>query len=241
MTQPYGQQPGNYGQQPGGYPQQGGYPQSPPAGFPQPGEYPQQQAGYPQSPPGGFPQAGGYPQQSFPPGPTYAPGAGGLPVAPPDHGRGGPVEKPGSVTGAAVLAFIQAGITLITTGLIFIALAAASGLASDLGVSLGGSLAEPWIVAFVQLGGLIILIFGAVQLMSGTSRNLFVGAVILQLVICVYYIIRSLSASGDSSTGAGVSIVVPLLFAIMPAIALILAMGGAATQYLQAKSGRAAY
>jgi hypothetical protein len=216
MTQPYGQQPGNYGQQPGGYPQAGAYPQT---------------SGYPQS----GPPSGGFPAQSYPQAPGYAQGAGGLPQSPPEYGRGGPIEKPGAVTGAAVLAFIQAGITLITTGIVFIVLATAEGIATDMGVSLGGSLAEGWIIAFVQLAGVVMLIFGAVQLMSGTSRGLLLAAVGLEVAISLYYLIRALSASGDSATAAGYSIVVPLLFAIMPAIALILALGGATGQYLAAK------
>lgn len=222
--QPYGQQPGNYGQ-----------PGTPPQGYPQSGGYPQQ-GGYQQS--GGYPQSGGFQQPAYPQAPSYAHGPGGLPQAPPDHGRGGPIEKPGGVTGAAVLAFIQAGITLITTGLLFLALAASEGMASDLGVDLGGALAEFWVVAFVQLAGVVILIFGAVQLMSGTARTLFVAAAGLQIALCLYWLIRSVTASGDSATGAGVSVVIPVLFAVMPVIALILSLGGTTSKYLQAKAGR---
>src|SRR5439155_8860144 len=95
------------------------------------------------TPPGGFQQQGGYPQQAgYPVAPGYAPPMGS-----------GPTEKPGAITGSAVLAFIQAGITLITTGLIFIGLFAAG---SDAG-------AEGWLLAIAQLAGIILLIFGAVQ------------------------------------------------------------------------------
>ena len=204
MTQPYGQQPGNYGQQPGPQdPHSGGFPQ--PAGYQQPSGY---QPGYPQAP-------------------SYVPGTGGLPQAPPDYGRGGPVDKPGTVTGAAVLGYIQAGITLITTGIIF------AGL-----VSSGGS-AEGWLLGLAQLAGLVMLIFGSVQLMSGTGRTLFVAAAALEIAISVYYLIRVLALDTGGLSFAddikGGFAVIAIFFAIMPAIGLILALGGGTSQYLQAK------
>jgi hypothetical protein len=189
----------------------------------QPGQYGQ---------PGGYPQSGGYPQA-----PTYAQGSGGLPQAPPDLGGGRPVEKPGSVTGAAVLAFIQAGLTLITTGILFIIAAAGTGANNDFDLELGGALAELWIVAFVQLAGIALLIFGAVQLMGGKARGLFISAVGLQIALCAYWLITGLTRAGgsESSTGTGLSVVIPLVFVVMPVIALILALGGAASQWIDSR------
>ena len=104
MTQPYGQQPDPAG----GYPQSGGYRRA--RGTRRLRATPRGrravtrstagrlQQGYPQSPPGGYPPAPGYGE--------------GMPPAPPEYGQG-PMRRPGAVTAAAVLAFVQAGITTI--------------------------------------------------------------------------------------------------------------------------------
>lgn len=224
MTNEYGQQP---------YP--GHQPPIPGYGAPAGSGYPQQQGqpGYPGTPPGGQPA---YP--GTPPGgqPVYA----GQPY--PQGGYGGygpaPMEKPGSVTGAAVLGFIQAGITLITTAIIFIGLIGTASLqTSDAAIG--------WIVAFAQLAGLILLIFGAVQLMSGTNRMLYVVGAILELLVCAYYLINIM---GSDTRGSGVFVelaedmkaaitVIPIVFAVMPVIGLILVLGSGTTRWLQAKRG----
>jgi hypothetical protein len=217
MTNEYGQQPypGHQPPIPGyGAPSSGGFPQQQP-----------QQPGYPQTPPGGQPVYAGQP---------YPQGPGG-------YGSGynqAPVEKPGSVTGAAVLGFVQAGITLITTAIIFFGLIGTASLQS-------GEAAMGWVVAFAQLAGVILLIFGAVQLLSGANRVLYLVAVILELVICAYYLINILAVD----TGGGVlgdqfedlqaaMTVIPIVFAVMPLIGLFLAIGAATGNFVQAKRGR---
>jgi hypothetical protein len=216
MTQPYGQQPGGYGQQPEGYPQQqGGYPQS--AG------YPQQQGGYPQQ------------QPAYPQAPSYAQGAGGLPVAPPDQGYGGPVARPGSTTAAAVLAFVQGGITTITT--IIFAAGLSQADATDVGLG--------WLIVLAQAAGVVLLIMGGVQLMGGKSRVALVVGSALELVICLFYLVvfSIIPTFGISDVAAGKSVLIvfAILFAIMPTISLIMAAGGASTQYLQSRQRGQSY
>nr|WP_157528068.1 hypothetical protein [Kibdelosporangium sp. MJ126-NF4]CEL17139.1 putative membrane protein [Kibdelosporangium sp. MJ126-NF4]CTQ91632.1 putative membrane protein [Kibdelosporangium sp. MJ126-NF4] len=208
MSNEYGQQP-QHGQQ-----------------SPVPGFAPPPQSGYPQTPPGGQPM---YPaqQQPYPGGPGgYGPGYGQQPGV-----------RPGSVTGAAVLGFIQAGITLITTGILFI------GLFGTVSVQ-GGEAALGWLIAIAQLAGLVLLIFGAVQLMSGTSRALYLVGVILELVICAYYLISFLAIDTGGVVGSqfedmkNALAVVPVIFAIMPLIGLILALGQATTTYVSSARNR---
>lgn len=144
-----------------------------------------------------------------------------------------PVQKPGAVTGAAVLAFIQAGITLITTGIIFFGLIGTAS--SDVDQTQG------WIVAFAQLAGLVLLILGAVQLMSGSSRVVYLVAVILELAICGYYLVTILSADAGGISALedmkGAATVIPVVFAVMPLIGLILALGSGTSRFIQAKRG----
>lgn len=180
----------------------------------QPGQY-GQPGGYPQS--GGYPQAPGYPQ------------SGGLPQAPPDQGYGGSTGRPGTVTAAAVLAFIQAGITTITTILV---LAGASQVE-------GGEAALAWLVGLVQVAGVVLLIWGGVQFTQGKGRTLLVVACLVELAICVYYLINFLvveTGNIDVLEGAKAFLIaVAIFFAIMPTISLVLALGGSANQYLDAK------
>lgn len=200
-----------YGQQP--YPgQQPGYGQQ---------QQPQQGYGYPpQTPPGGQPVYAGqpYPQQG------QMPGYGAMSV-----------EKPGTITGAAVLAFIQAGITLITTIILIMGLVNASSV-TDTG------LGEPWAVAIAQFLGVILLIVGSVQLLNGSSRGLFLAATGLEVVLAIYWAVRF----GVIDTG-GIEafsnfrnslIVIAVGFAVMPVIALILGAGSGVGRYVQAKQGR---
>jgi hypothetical protein len=242
MTQPYGQQPdGGYPQ--GGYPQtpgQGqpaqGYPQSPPygqpaQGYPQSPPYGQPAQGYPQSPPYGQ-QAQGYPQ---------APGYGSMPSAPPEYSAG-PTSRPGTATAAAVLAFVQAGLTAIPGVLQLINAPKNGGLAGNppVGVML--------IVAIAEVLGAVLLIFGGVQLLGGKSRNVIVAGAAVELALCVYWIIYAASISstlaGDEdfavaamNAGKGVLIGFAIFFAIMPTITLIMSVGASTTQFLQSRRG----
>lgn len=233
MTQPPSSWDPNTGQQPasGGEGQYGQYGQ--------PGQYnPQGQQAYPPTGPQGYPQSapqsapqpaygGGYPQQGY-----QQQGYGAYP-----GGYGGaPMEKPGAVTGSAVLGFIQAGLTLISTALLFIGVA---GSGSD-------APAELWIVAIVQLAGIVLLIFGSVQLMGGQKRSLYLVAVLLQIAISLYWLIRALIGLGGAfdlpgvGRAVGVLIVIVAVFTIAPLIGLILSLGSSVTRYLASRAGRVA-
>lgn len=217
MTQPYGQQPGDQGQ---GQP---GYPQSPAQGFPQAPGYPQSPAqGFPQA---GYPQAPGYPQQGY----------GGMPPAPPEHT---PPSRPGTIMAAAVLGYVQAGITLIPT----ILLIAGLGAASDVGDT--GEVVLGWLVMLAQLAGVVLLILGGVKLAGGTTRNIYVAGAALELVICVYYLIRIVAADDAGLEFAedmkAAATIFPLFFAIMPVIGLAMALGGAGAQWLASRTSRPA-
>lgn len=201
-----------YGQQP--YPGN----QSPVPGFGAPQNPAQPQYGYPQTPPGGQPMYPASPQQPYP----YQGG----------YGQSMNV-RPGSVTGAAVLGFVQAGLTLITTGIFFVALFGSASVQDS-------SAAIAWAVAIAQLAGLLLLIFGAVQLLSGTSRAIYLVGVILELVICGYYLISLLAIDTSNTVLPEVvqdikaaAAVIPVIFAIMPLIGLILALGSATSDYLR--------
>jgi hypothetical protein len=214
MTNPYGQ-PGQDPQQAGGYQQSGGYPQS--GGFQQPG---------PGTPPGG------YAQPAYPTAPSYpsTPGGGYSPNQMVN-------TRPGSATGAAVLGFVQAGITLVTTILMLFGLAGVgSGVDS-------GELALAWIVTLAQALGAALLIYGGVQLIGGSGRTIFMAAAGVEIAICLYYLIRILALDTSNELPGASELkssaaMIPILFAVMPVIGLCLALTSSAGAWSQSKQAR---
>lgn len=228
MTQPYGQQPDPQGGYPhGGVPQ--GYPQTPGQGQPA--------QGYPQSPPYGQPaQPQGYPQSPpyGQPAPQYP--YGSMPSAPAEYSSG-PIPRPGTVTAAAVLAYVQAGITLIPTVLML------AGMVNSDGGG-GSDAAFGWIIVLAQIAGAALLITGGVQIMGGKSRALMVAAAGIELAVCLGWIVRValIESSGIGAdvidAGKGVLIGFAIFFAIMPTISLVMSLGASTTQFLESRRGR---
>ncbi|MCT2581723.1 hypothetical protein [Actinophytocola gossypii] len=189
------------------------------------GQQPQQPGGHnPGS--GGFQQPGGqYPNSG---GMPPAPGYGGMPQASQEY-TSGPIPRPGVATTAGVLAYVQAGITAITTILVWTGVPNLEGTA----------LLIQLMVALAQTAGVVLLILGGLQLMSGKSRTLLVVAAIVEIAICLFYMIvySTLDSGGiDMLEGAkAVLIGSAIFFAIMPVIALVMAMNAQTTQFLQSR------
>jgi len=145
------------------------------------------------------------------------------------------VEKPGTVIAAAVLGFIQAGAALVATVLLFAELIGDSGR----------DVAEGWIVGIALLASTIMLIFGTIRLLSGIDRRLFISALGLQLAICLYLVIKTTTednigiAPGGIPPGSGHAKFDPIIFltayAVLPVVALILALSGSASRWLRAR------
>ena len=175
---------------------------------------------YGQQPPGNFNQGQGQ-------GPAY----GAMPAAP-QEASSGPIARPGGVTAAAVLAFVQAGITAIP------GVMAVAGSAN-----VGGGDGEGWASTIAILVGVALLIVGGVQLMGGKNRNILLIACGLELLISLYFIIRigTIDSQGVEAVdyGKGVIIGFAVFFAIMPVISLVLSLGSSATQFLQSRRGPA--
>lgn len=184
---------------------------------------------YGQQPPGNFNQGPGYGNQ----GPGYGnqgPGyGGGMPPAPPEY-TSGPIPRPGTVTAAAVLAFVQAGITLICTVLVMIGFGAVSA-ATDEAETIGGVdideglLTVGWVLAFGGLIGAGLLIWGGIKAMSGTAGQLLIIAAGVQILLCILWL---------AILGGGI---VSIVLAVMPVIILIMSLGGPAKQFEASRRG----
>lgn len=213
QTQAFASQPA----QPPGYGEPTGYPVPLPPGYPASGYGP---SPGPQSPPG------------YPPTPGYS-----APYGYPPYGYPmprGPI-RPGAATASAVLMFIQGGIVLFST-IYVLFFAALAGGASSAGVSQADSLETEWtIIGILQLVSVGLLIFAGVQLLGGSGRILTIIACGAQLAFVLYWMIRIGSLPEFGEEGGTFFFVVPLFYAVLPVVALPLALGKPVTDYIAAK------
>lgn len=165
-------------------------------------------------------------QGNFPQAPSYQQGAGGgMPQAPQEYG--GPVARPGLTTAGAVLAFVQGGLTVITTAILAIGLASLQDLANKAeqasagGIDLDGTLGVFWAAVIVQVIGVVLLIWAGVKFMAGTGNALFLVASALQIVLCVFWLVE------------GATPIVPIALAIMPILSFVFALGSENKRYVQ--------
>ena len=205
--QPYEQQP--YGQSPYGQPQYG-QPQygQPQYGQPQYGQYGQQQ--YP-----GYPPQQGYP----PPGYPYA--------YPPGYGQR-PPGRPGSVTAAAVLAYVAAGLLIFAALILFSSADFANSLGNDLNTDTSSTTGELAVDGVINLVAAGLLIVGAVMLAGRRLQGrllLTIGTGIV-VVTAIYWIARFNAYGG--------TVFFALLFSALVIVGLSLAYTTAAREWLSA-------
>jgi hypothetical protein len=169
----------------------------------------------PQSPsPYGAPQYGAPP----PPQQYGAPRPGnGAPAS----GGDGALRRPGTVTAAAVIAFVVAGLILLAYGLALLALV---GLASQVSSRAGaGATAIALILVLLGLAIGVLFLWGGVSAVRGSGRTLLVVVSTIELVLAVGWTALSLFGIGGASIGAGwlvrvfldVVLVVPILILIL--------------------------
>jgi len=148
----------------------------------------------------------------------------------------GPV-RPGAATASAVLMFIQGGIVLFST-LYVLFFASLAGSVSAAGLSEADSYeTEFTIIGILQLVSVGLLIFAGIQLLGGSGRTLAIVACGLQLAFVVYWMIRIGSLPEFGGDSGGFFFVVPLFYAVLPVVALPLAMGKPVADYITAKRG----
>ncbi len=103
----------------------------------------------------------------------------------------------------------------------------------------GVELVEALVVGVLQLVTVGLLIFGGVQVTGGSGRVVMLVASGSQLVLVVYYLIRISSLDGLDTADFDGAVVIPLFFAVMPALALGLAFSSAVSKFIAEKQGQA--
>ncbi|CRK57108.1 hypothetical protein [Alloactinosynnema sp. L-07] len=174
----------------------------------------------------GFPayQQPGYPQQPYQ---QFS----GLPMAPAEPGQVR-VPRPGVVMSAAVLAFVQAGLTAISTlGVV--------GIAVDLR---DGAFPVVGGLAAAQLVGLLLLIFGGVMALQGKDRVALTVGNVLQLGLCLTYLIlinAIPNVDPEDPEGARVAVTLfAVFFAVLPTISLVQTWVSSVGGWMGAQRGR---
>jgi hypothetical protein len=189
----------------------------------------------PQPPPYGYPQYGypGYPSYAYP-----APYPATWPPVP-----AGP-RRPGQVIAAAVLAFVQAAMVMVSSiyvvlfsSLIDIAADADPTSAPPQEVSQLAS--EGTVVGIVQVASAVLLIVGGVLVLNSRRRRSLVVLVVafaVQVLLCIYWAVRlSVIASdlpGSGSTSAFLAFA--LVFFAGPAVGLGLVLLGSGRRWFDA-------
>lgn len=174
------------------------------------------QYGQPAQPYGQAATPYGQPQYGAP-GQQY--GQFGQPYQPPVAGP----KRPGAITAAAVLSFVQAGLLLIG------GITALGGGTSvlDLGASDQGAVLTILGLLGIACGG--VLIGGGVQSYGGKLNLVTIGSAVSVVLSIAWFIVL---ISYDVPTG--IALIWPLLYAVLPIISISLVMG--ATAQLWAKS-----
>lgn len=223
------------------YPNQGWPEPNPPRS-----EQQTQQARWPQQGPPGQPPAYGS-QQPYAPPPYGAPqpyGAAPQYGAPQPYGSApqygapqpypGPGRRPGTVTTAAVLAFVNAGIVIITKLLAFAVLATfTSNAIAEWGMGLVVA-NYALLLAKLVAGGL--LIWGGVAALQGRSRRILVIATVTQATLAALGVVVSIASSGSGSTG-GSWYVGTFLELVFTAVILTLILQPSSADFFRARKG----
>lgn len=181
-------------------------------------------------PPIGTPQSGG-----FPAAPAYPVPTPGLPYHPSEPQFGRSMARPGTATAAAVLAFVQAGLTLVTSVLIVV------GVSTFADPDEPGADAVGLLLLVAQFAGVVLLLLGGLRLINGTSRVVLIVGTALELAISATYLIVFAFVPVETNEDAGAKAVLMFgaaLFAVMPLISLILACGRTVSEYLRVRRGR---
>lgn len=195
-------------------------------------EQPTQQASWPQhgypgqSPVYGSQQPYGAPQQQYgaPQYPTPPPY--GAPVGP------GPGRRPGIVTTAAVLAFVLAGIVILTKLLALLLLATHN---TDAVANWGiGLVVANYAILLAKLVTGALLVWGGVTALQGRTRRILVVASVTQAILSLLGVVVSLA----TFPGSGHWFVNTLLELTLTAIILTLILEPSSRDFFRARDGR---
>lgn len=179
----------------------------------------------------GYPPPQGYPAPYGQQAQGYSPYGYQVPRGP---------SRPGGATASAVLMFIQAGLTLVSTFYVLFGASVAGTVAAG-GYSSADALQTEWtVIGILQLVSVGLLIFGGVQLLGSSGVTVAIVACAAQLLLVIYWMIRIGTLADFNSDGEPFYFVIPLIYAVLPAVALPLIANKNVTRYMAAKRAQSA-
>jgi hypothetical protein len=176
-------------------------------------------------PPYGPPGYPGYPPYGYPP---------------PWPGGPRPPGRPGQVIAAAVLAFVQGGLVLLSSVyVVFLSSFLGFAVEADPSSAPGGAsglATEGTVLGLVQVGSAVLLVVAGVLVLNSRRPRALVVLVIafaVQVLLCVYWAVR-LTVLADDIPGAdpaGAFLAFTLLFAAGPVVGLGLVLVGSGRRW----------
>ncbi|SDI15508.1 hypothetical protein SAMN05192558_101386 [Actinokineospora alba] len=160
-----------------------------------------------------------------------APHYGGPPVAAVDRPV---VRRPGMVVSAAVLAFIQSGLTAITTLVMVFVAMGRTGTHAVIAHTL-------WGLQFIAMEGLVA---GGVLLLLGKHRSVIIAGNAIHLLLSLLWIGVAVWFPGttldpeDPSGAKGGLVLIAIAFSVLPLVSLIQAGAHSTGAWLRFRSGR---
>jgi hypothetical protein len=149
-----------------------------------------------------------------------------------------PPRKPGQLVTAAVLAFVQAALVLLSSVYVYFLASLFDLFAQEAAFpSAGDGLAvEGSVLASIQVASAGFLVFAGIRaLMRRTvwAWRLLVAALAVQVVIAVYWLVRLIEFDRElpGPDSAGPFVVLTFFYAAMPAVALGLTLLGAGKRW----------
>jgi lysylphosphatidylglycerol synthetase-like protein (DUF2156 family) len=178
------------------------------------------------------------PQYGYPGAPYgYAPYGYPAPWPP-----GGP-RRPGQVIAAAVLAFVQAALVMVSSLYVvlfssLIDIAGQADPASAPPAEVANLATEGTVLGIVQVASAVLLIVGGVLALNSRRRRalvLLVVAFAVQVLLCVYWAVRLSVIASDipGSDPIGVFLAFTLVFLAGPAVGLGLALLGGGRRWFE--------
>ncbi len=160
-----------------------------------------------------------------PPAPYWAVPGPPAPVRP---------RRPGQLVAAAVLAFVQAALVVVSSAYLLLLASTLGLLSGELGgdAEAGALVTEAVVVTVVQLVSAIALLVGGIVVLNRRGRRSWqtlVAGLAVQLALALYWVVRLTTldvATGEAVGPVAVLAVLVLFFAAAPAVGLGLLLTG---------------
>lgn len=129
--------------------------------------------------------------------------------------------RPAAATGAATVAVVSGGATLVGAVLVVTAVVAPGGVA--------------WFAPALQVAAAVLLIAGGARLAVGAGRGVLLGGIVAQFLTCAMHALYAVTVVADNPEDAGLTpvlLAIAGVFAALDALALYLTLRPSTAAFL---------